>query len=154
MKKTIFAALLLCLVACNKGSYDSIGEDCVPPYEPNQCVQLRRNNSTEQTARYIPDREHSENLPADALSEWQKISVFVVPAHSSVELTYDSNDNYLTPVETYGVEDNMVFYVFKKTVWDSNDWKALVSNKLWSGKCSLSVQQALAQSRTVTYPMP
>ena len=154
MKKTIFAALLLCLVACNKGSYDSIGEDCVPPYEQNQGFLLLRNYSSEDTVWYIPDREHSENLPADALSEWQKISVFVVPAQSSVELTYDSNDNYLTPVETYGVEDNMVFYVFKKTVWDSNDWKALVSNKLWSGKCSLSVQQALAQSRTVTYPMP
>ncbi|MGN1226917.1 MAG: hypothetical protein ACI4TL_06755 [Candidatus Cryptobacteroides sp.] len=153
--KKIFVILttLFCLVSCMQKGYDSIGEDCVPPYEHNQGFMLLRNYSSDDTVWFIPDKDHAENLPTESLTEWQKISVFTVPAHSSYELYYDSQDNYITPVETYGVEDRMVFYVFKKEIWDSKSWQELVEGQLWSGNCSLSVEEARAQNCTLTYPM-
>lgn len=156
MKKYIvlLAAALLTLSSCHKGGYDSMGDSEIPPYETNQGFLLLRNYSSDDTVWFIPDKEHADNLPADALSEWQKISVFTIAAHNSYELTYDSNDNYLTPLETYGVDDKMTFYVFKKKVWDAHTWSELVSKQLWESKCSLSVEDAIKQNRTLTYPMP
>lgn len=155
MKKifVILAAAIFTLSSCNKDGYVSIGEGERPPYEDNYGFLLLRNYSSEDTVWFIPDKEHADALPENELSEWQKISIFHIEAHSSMELTYDSSDNYTTPLETYGVEDRMTFYVFKKSVWGSHSWSELVSGQLWTCKYSLSVEEALAQNRTVTYPM-
>ena len=151
----LFAAVLVfALNSCNKQAFDSIGEGGVPPYEQNQGFLLLRNYSSDDTVWFIPDKEHAANLPADALSEWQKIAIYTIAAHQSFELTYDSDDNYITPLETYGVNDKMVFYVFKKKVWETHPWSELVSGKLWVCKCELSVEDAIKQNRTLTYPMP
>ena len=156
MKKilTLFAAAVLALSSCNKGDFDSIIGDEIPPYETNHGFMLLRNYSSDDTVWYIPDKEHADNLPTDKLTEWQQISIYTVEAHQSYELTYDSNDNYITPLETYGVDDEMTFYIFKKYVWDTHSWSELVAGKLWECKCTLSVEEALAQNRTLTYPMP
>lgn len=156
MKKilTLFAAAVFALSSCDKEGFDSIGEETIPPYETNKGFMLLRNYSSDDTVWYIPDKEHADNLPIDKLSEWQKISIFNIEAHQSYELTYDSNDNYLTPLETYGVNDKMVFYVFKKQVWEAHSWSELVTGRLWECRCELSVEDAIKQNRTLTYPMP
>lgn len=147
---TVLAAALL-ISGCNK-YYDGI-EDSENKYvEHNSRFLILRNYSSDDTVWFIPDKDCATTLPA-VLDEWHKISVFEVEAHSSYDLTFDSTDNYVTPVETYGVNDKMVFYVFKKSVWEANDWATLVSGKMWSGKCELSVDDARALNGFVTYPM-
>lgn len=131
----------------DRGNYDD------SYYETNSEVLTIRNFSSDATVWFIPDRDHAEVLP-DELSEWQKISVFEVEPHSSYPILFDSNDFYVTPIETYGPEDTLIVYVFKKDVWNGYSWKELVEGRLWSCKAGYSVQDAVSSSGIITYPMP
>lgn len=148
----IFAALSLIALfsACSKSDYDMMETE--PFHEYSTRFLVLRNYSSDDTVWFIPDKDSAASLPSE-LSEWQKIAIYSIPAHGKLDLTFDSTDNYVTPVETYGVNDKIVIYVFKKSVWDSNVWSALVSGKLWSGKCELSVEDARELNGFVTYPM-
>lgn len=153
MKRYILAlaAALLAATSCDKayeGSYP-----VSDPVENNVSFMMLRNFSSETTVWFIPDKACATSLPT-VLSEWQLISVWEVKPNSKVSVTFDSNDGYVTPIETYGVDDKMAFYVFKKSVWDSNDWATLVKNKMWCGCCFLSASEVLEMNRMVTYPIP
>lgn len=148
----VAVAALLLLPGCNK-DYMKDYDEREPFKENKRTFLILRNYSSDDTVWFIPDKAFSVALPAAPLDEWHKISVFEVKAHSSYELTFDSTDNYVTPVETYGPDDRMLFYVFKKDVWDSNEFPDLVSGQMWSGKCSLSVEEARELNGFVTYPM-
>lgn len=121
-------------------------------YESSTDFLTLRNYSSDATVWFIPAKENSKVLP-DELSEWQKISIFEVSGKSAVTLSFDSKDNYVTPVETYGIKDTMAIYVFKKDVWNKNEWKELVRGQKWCGKCVLSVEDALKLQKVITYPM-
>lgn len=156
MKKTIYlimaAAVALMAAACSKDySYDS-GYYDDRYYETSKEVLTLRNFSSDTTVWFIPELECAENLPSE-LSEWQKIAVTQLLPHSSGTLTFDSNDSYVTPIETYGPDDNLSIYVFKKNVWDNYLWSDIVKDRMWCGHCTLSVEEAIALRGIVTYPM-
>ncbi|MBQ0077138.1 MAG: hypothetical protein KBS55_00685 [Bacteroidales bacterium] len=143
------AAAVLAFASCSRdyeGYYDNAY------YEKTKNFLTLRNYSSDATVWYIPDVDHADVLPTE-LTEWQKIAIYSVDAHSSGSLTFDSSDNYETPVETYGVDDELVIYVFKKDVWNSHSWSELVAGQMWCGKCTLSVEDALKSNGIVTYPM-
>lgn len=145
----LVAVVLSALCACDRyydGYYDDI---CVPA--PDAFLTFR-NLSSDSTVWFVPEKACAEALPEE-LSEWQKISIFELEPHSEQVLFLDSNDDYETPVETYGMDDRFTIYIFKKSVWNSYSWQDLVSGKMWSGKCSLTVDEALAMKATVTYPL-
>lgn len=145
----VFALVIVTLGSCkgyDKGYYDE------KYYETNVNFLTLRNYSSDATVWFVPDVEYAENLPSE-LSEWQRIAIYDVDAHSSGYITFDSNDNYVTPVETYGVGDKMVIYVFKKDVWEKYEWPEIVAGKMWCGKCSLSVEDARELNGIITYPM-
>lgn len=123
-----------------------------PFYETNTMFLTLRNYSSDATVWFIPDASCSGELPSE-LSEWQTIAIYELEPKSAVQLTFDSGDDYVTPVETYGVNDSMSIYVFKKDVWESHGWPELVSGKMWCGRCSLSVEEARKLHGIVTYPM-
>lgn len=146
----IMAAALLSLGSCSpaydEGYYDE------EYYKTNDVALTARNFSSDATVWFIPDKEHADSLPS-VLSEWQKISVFHIDAHSSYTIMFDSNDDYLTPIDTYGKEDTLAVYVFKQDIWDSCSWNELVSGEMWSCKAKYSVADALATKGIITYPM-
>lgn len=153
MRTKIILAVLPAVVALVCGCdryYDSEYDERY--YETSKDFMTLRNFSSDTTVWFIPERDNAATLPSE-LSEWQSISVYEIGPHSAMILTFDSNDSYVTPVETYGVEDRMVIYVFKKKVWESNDWSALVSGKMWCGCVSYSVDEIVALNKIVTYPM-
>ena len=141
--------MLAAVCGCDK-YYDGYYDDLY--YETSKDVLTFRNFSNDTTVWFIPDSEHSGNLPEE-LSEWQKISIWELNPHSACTISFDSNDSYETPVETYGVNDRMVIYVFKKSVWESHSWNELVNGRMWSGKVAYSVDDVLKLNRIVTYPM-
>lgn len=152
MRKIIIALSAIALLcSCNKDYYDE-GYYDDKYYKSSKEVLILRNFSSDTTVWFVPEKDHATSLPAE-LSEWQKISICEVQPHSSYSLTFDSNDSYVTPVETYGPSDSLQIYVFKKSVWDSHSWEELVSGKMWSGYCSLSVKDAIDLDGIVTYPM-
>lgn len=140
---------LAAAVSCDR-YYDGYYDD--PYYDTNTYFLTLRNYSSEATVWFIPDAECAGELPQE-LSEWQKISVYEVQPQSAVQLSFDSEDNYVTPVETYGIGDRMTIYVFKKNVWDNTEWSEIVAGSKWCGKCSLSVEDARKLKGIVTYPM-
>ncbi|MBP9986961.1 MAG: hypothetical protein KBT44_03435 [Bacteroidales bacterium] len=154
MKRHIGYIFLIALAVAGLSScdryYDGYYDDLY--YETNTVFLTLRNYSSEATVWFIPDVKCDGELPSE-LSEWQKIAVYAVEPKSAVQLTFDSSDDYVTPVETYGVNDRMAIYVFKKEVWDSHDWPELVTGKMWCGRCSLSVEEARELHSIVTYPM-
>ncbi|MBP9987563.1 MAG: hypothetical protein KBT44_06555 [Bacteroidales bacterium] len=151
MKKHIAIIALIAALAC---SCDKYYDGYYDPeyYATSKDFLTLRNYSSDVTVWFIPAKENSETLP-DELSEWQKISIYEINGQSARTLTFDSEDNYVTPVETYGIDDEMVIYVFKKEIWDAYEWKDLVKGKKWSGKCSLSVKDALESKSVITYPI-
>lgn len=151
MKRNIAIIALVAALAC---SCDKYYDGYYDPeyYKTSKEFLTLRNFSNDATVWFIPAKENSEVLP-DELSEWQKISIYEINGQSALTLTFDSDDNYVTPVETYGINDKIVIYVFKKEVWDACSWEDLVKGKKWSGKCTLSVEEALASRQVVTYPM-
>ena len=154
MKNSILSlavtALLSCVLYSGCWKYDcGYYEETYIPTE--DVFATLKNYSSEDTVWYIPDKEHSEELP-QTLSDWQKISVYEIPARSSENLYFDSTDNYTTPLETYGTADAMVFYVFRKSDWDSHSWEELLNGQMWAGRCSLTVTQMLDSDQTVSYP--
>jgi len=154
MKNNIISTIFLAFVAMAAVSCDKYYDGYYDPayYETSTNFMTLRNYSSEATVWFIPARENSETLPSE-LSEWQKISIYELGAKSSMTLSFDSDDSYVTPVETYSPTDKMVIYVFPKTVWDSHTWAELVAGKMWTGKCSYSVDEMVALKKIVTYPM-
>ena len=154
MKRYIFAIMLAALTVTGISScdryYDGYYDDRY--YETNTQFLTLRNYSSEATVWFIPEAACNGELPAE-ISEWQAISVYTVPPQSAVQLSFDSEDNYVTPVETYGVDDRMTIYVFKEYVWNNCGWDDIVSGSMWCGKCSLSVADARKLNGIVTYPM-
>ena len=142
------AAALAALCSCNK-YYDGYFDGY---YETTGDFLILKNYSDEPTVWLIPEKSCAEVLPEE-LSEWQRTSLYEVAARSSETLSFDSDDHYTTPPETYAMDDNMVIYVFKKSVWDSNTWKEIVRGKMWAQKYSLSVSDALSLDRAVSYPV-
>ena len=142
-------AALLVLSACDR-YYDGYYDD--EYYESSTNFLTLRNFSSDTTVWFIPEKAYAESLPAE-LSEWQRISIFELWPHSSEILSFDSGDNYETPLETYGVADRFTIYIFKKSVWESYTWQDIVNGKMWCGKCSLTVDDAVAQKRVVSYPI-
>lgn len=145
---SVLAAAVLA-VSCNKyndGYYDPAY------YKTSREFLTLRNFSSEATVWFIPAKENSVTLPAE-LTEWQKISVYEIDAKSSYTLTFDSDDSYVTPVETYSTTDKMVIYVFPKKVWDAHTWSELVAGQMWTGKGSYTVDEMVALKKIVTYPM-
>ena len=151
MKRNILAFVLVSVLAVSCDWYYD-GFDEYRYYDNTTQFLTLRNYSSEATVWFIPSKENSENLPSE-LSEWQKISIYDVDSRSSMSLDFDSDDNYVTPVETYSPTDRMVIYVFLKSVWDSHTWAELVNGQLWSAKVSYSVEEIVAQNKTVTYPI-
>lgn len=151
MKRYIALIALAAALAC---SCDKYYEGYYDPeyYKSSKEFLTLRNYSSDATVWFIPAKENSETLPEE-LSEWQKISIYEINGQSACTLTFDSDDSYVTPVETYGPDDRMVIYVFKKDVWDKHGWAELVTGKMWSGKTSLSVEEAVKLKKIVTYPM-
>lgn len=144
----VTALVFMVLSSCDRyydGYYDDIHHSTSTGF-----LNLK-NYSSEATVWFIPDAETAGNLPSE-LSEWQKIDVYEVAPQSSVCLTFDSEDNYVTPVETYGIGDRMEIYVFKKDVWDNYGWAEIVAGRMWCGRFSLSVEEARELNGTVTYP--
>lgn len=140
--------VLIC--SCSAG-YDS-GYYDDDYYETNDVVLTARNFSSDATVWYIPDKTHADPL-SDEMSEWQKISLFEIDTHSSYCIRFDSNDNYVTPIETYGIGDTLTLYIFKKDVWDSHSWQELVNDRLWSCKARYSVADAISAKGIITYPI-
>lgn len=153
MKKNILISLSVIVAAFLASSCDRYYDGYYDPayYETSNEFITLRNYSSEATVWFIPEKENSEILPSE-LSEWQKISVYEIDAHSAVTLTFDSDDGCVTPVETYAPTDRMVIYVFLKKVWDSHEWAELVSGEMWTGKYSYSVDEMLQLKKIVTYP--
>jgi len=154
MKQNIIILALMGIIAfvavsCNK-SYDGYYDK--EYYETSTEFLTLRNFSSDSTVWFIPERDCADNLP-ESLSEWQKISIFELAPHSSYVLSFDSNDSYVTPVETYEVNDRIAIYVFKRSVWQSHSWAELVSGKMWSGYCRYSVDEMIELRQIVTYPM-
>lgn len=152
MKRSLLVmiAVVLGLGACSHDYEAGYYDDTY--YETNDVVLTARNFSSDATVWFIPDRDHADSLP-DELSEWLKISVYRIDAHSSYSIMFDSNDGYLTPIETYGKDDTLAVYVFKKEIWDSHSWNELASGELWSCKARYSVADALSTGGIITYPM-
>ena len=145
-----FAALLLLVLSagCSK-YYVGYYEETEVPTEGT--FATLRNHSSEDTVWYIPDKDHAGSFP-EALSDWQKIALYEIPARSSCSLCFDSEDDYITPVETYGISDAMVFYVFRKSDWDSHSWKELYEGRMWAGIRTLTVSQMLDAGKVVNFP--
>ena len=150
MKKTIFALILatLAATACSKyyDDYSWWNYDYSDASFATLC-----NYSSEATVWFIPEKKYADNLPEE-LTEWHKISVYEIAPRESLTLTFDSDDDYVTPIETYGTGDSMVFYVFHKSDWDTHSWKELREGRMWTGWCSLSVSQMLEKNSKLTYP--
>lgn len=150
--KRIFAVLTALVLICScSADYDS-GYYDDNYYETNDVVLTARNFSSDATVWYIPDKPHADPL-SDEMSEWQKISLFEIDAHSSYSIRFDSKDNYVTPIETYGMGDTLTLYIFKKDVWDSHSWQELVHDGLWSCKARYSVADAISAKGIITYPI-
>lgn len=154
MKKFIEFILLISAAITVLGSCDRYLDGYYDDryYETNTDFLTLRNYSSDSTVWFIPEAGCKGDLPSE-LSEWQLISVYRVPPKSAVQLSFDSNDNYETPVETYGINDMMTIYVFKEKVWDKYGWGDIVAGQMWCGKCRLSVEEAVALHGIVTYPM-
>lgn len=146
---TMLAAAVLC--ACDKNYYrEGYYDDKY--YQSSKEVLTLRNFSSDETVWFVPEQRYAESLPME-LSEWDKISVCQVGPHSSYTLDFDSKDNYVTPIETYGPGDRMSIYVFKKSVWEKYSWQEIVEGRMWCGHCTLSVDEAVKLDGIVTYPM-
>ena len=159
MKNRIFCGIaapllllpvLLLATGCDKYNVGNTSYDYI---QTSSSFATLNNYSSRATVWYIPEKQYADSFP-ETLSEWQKIDVYEIEARSSHTLTFDSDDNYVTPIETYGASDSMVFYVFFKSDWDSFSWKELCEGKMWAGKCTLTAEQLVKASRTVTYPFP
>lgn len=154
MKKNILIFVSVIAAAFLASSCDRYYDKYYDPsyYETSNDFMTLRNYSSEATVWFIPAKENSGTLPSE-LSEWQKISIYEIDAHSAMTLKFDSLDSYVTPVETYAPTDRMVIYVFPKKVWDSHTWAELVSGEMWTGKGSYSVDEMVQLNKIVTYPM-
>lgn len=152
MKRNLLLIILsaVAFVSCNKDYSDGYYDP--PYYEAAKSFITLRNFSSDNTVWFIPDKSCNGMLPA-VLTEWQKIAIYEVAAHSSYSMTFDSNDNYVTPIESFGVNDRMTIYVFKKDVWDSHSWSELVNNQLWSSKGEYSAEDFITLNKVVTYPI-
>ena len=149
MKKIIITLMAaMSLLSCAK-YYDT---SWVSYWDSADFFVTLKNYSSDDLIFFIPEKQYAENLPLQ-LSDWQKISVYEVKANSSISIEFDSDDNYETPIETYGVDDKMFFYIFKQSVWDSNSWEDLVNGKKWVACNSYSVEKIIALKRTISYPI-
>ena len=157
MKKNTFFAIISSIVlgallpGCDPYGYDSYTDPY--SYDTSSDVLSLRNFSSDTTVWYIPDRESAlGTLPAE-LSEWQKIAIFEILPHSTYYLSFDSGDNYVTPLETYQTTDALSIYVFKKADWRTHTWEELIQNELWCYFGTYTVEQAVAANCTITYPI-
>ncbi|GEM_PF-2861318 len=151
MKRHIFYAVLSALflmaaVSCHRHDMDF---DTAPE---NYYLLTLDNQSNTDIVWFVPYHSNAagaqgDDLPA-SLSGTDNCR-FVTKAHerTSVNVTEDKSG----PFESYAKDALVPFYVFDESVFENEDWTAVVSGKKWLAKYTLSAGEVISRGKKIVY---
>lgn len=153
MRKHIFYAVLSAMslitaVSCHRQCLDL---DTAPE---NYYLLTLENQSNTDVVWFIPyhsdtDGVTEDGLPA-SLSGMGSCS-FVTKAHERISVNVSEDKS--GPFESYAKDALVPFYVFDESVFEDEDWTAVLNGKKWLAKYTLSAEDVIDRGKKIVYRM-